>query len=338
MRAEHALDATRVDLEQREDAAEHGIHRWQQGYDVRETMREWGHLQSVLLRELDRYATEHPQLPPDVTSQAREMLAVLCMEGNCESAARYVHLHQAAAAGRVRDLEASLSAIQALEEERAELLREAAHDLRGSVGVIANTTALLAKTDVNTALRDRFNGLLQERIRSTSALLTSLVELARLEAGQDPIQFESFDVAKTIRDYCDLLRPLAADRNLFLRCAGPDSLPIEGDSLKLHRILQNLLSNALNATTRGGIVVRWSSSSTGTEAGAWTLSVEDTGTGFGPGSKSATGPSALPSGEGLGLSIVRRLCEVLRARVELQTAPGHGTTIRVVFPLRYAGT
>jgi signal transduction histidine kinase len=376
LRAEHALEAAHVDMEQRQDAANHGMHRWQQGYDIRETMREWGHLQSVVLGELDRYASDHPELEPGIMPAARAGLCTLCMEGNCESAARYVRLQQATAASRVRDLEASLNALQALENERAALLREAAHDLRGSVGVIANATALLARTEVDTPDRNRFHDLLQQRIRSMGALLTDLVDLARLEAGQDPLEIETFDVGERIREFCEVLRPAAADRGLFLKCEGPSTLIVEGDALKVQRIAQNLLLNALNATAQGGIVVQWSVG-TGTDAEHWTLSVQDTGPGFAlqsadrlrhalkrategardadcsaaaGASRSQAAPRAsalpaasdassatLPSGEGIGLSIVKRLCEVLRATIELETAPGAGTTIRLLFPLRYSG-
>lgn len=375
LRAEHALDAARADLDQRKDAAEHGMHRWQQGYDIRETMREWGHLQTVVLCELDRYAEEHPELEHGVMSGARARLSTLCMEGNCESAARYVKLQQAGAASRVRDLEASLSALQALENERAALLREATHDLRGSVSVIANATALVARTETSAPLHGHFYDLLQQRIRSMGALLTDLVDLARWEAGQDPPNVETFDAAERIREYCEVLRAIAADRGLFLKCEGPSTLCVEGDVLKLQRIVQNLLLNALNATERGGVVVQWS---LGSDKGRehWMLCVQDTGAGFALQSadalrhalkrategahdvearaagKSETGapprasvlPAAsnpnfasLPSGEGIGLSIIKRLCEVLRATIELETAPGQGTTIRIMFPLRYSG-
>lgn len=357
------------------------MHRWQQGYDIREAVREWGHLEAVIMRELDGYAATHPRLDPDVMPAAREVLMRLCADGTCESAARYVRLQQAEAAGRVRDLESSLRALQALEEERAKLLRETAHDLRGSVGVLASTTALLAKPQVAGPARERFHNLLQQRIGSISELLTDLVELARLEAGQSPLKIERFDAAERLREYCEMLRPAAAQRNLFLKWKGPRSLPVEGDSLKLQRIVQNLLLNALRATQQGGVVVRWSA---GKEKAArqWLLSIGDTGPGFalqatGPlrhalkrateaahhahearrgqahaGNRSrerkeaqtaddvlaaASGPGSatLPSGEGIGLSIVKRLCEVLGATLELETAPGHGTTIRMAFPVHY---
>ena len=376
LRAEHALEAMHVDLRQRRDAAEHGMHRWQQGYDIRETMREWGHLQAVIARELDAYAAGHPQLDFAVMRAAREILAALCMEGICESASRYVRLQQSEAASRVRDLEASLGALQSLENERARLLREAAHDLRGSVSVIASTSALLAKPTVQQAQREHFHDLLQQRIRSTASLLTDLVELARLEAGQDPLAIGAYDAAQRVREFCEILRPMATERNLFLKYEGPERLPVEGDVLKLQRIVQNLLLNALKATEEGGILVQWSAGE-GQPPRQWTLTVADSGPGLDAGSarpllralKSATESAhhssaaaaftpreipkqstadsqsasrhtdpATPSGEGIGLSIVKRLCEVLDATMEVETAPGRGTTFRIIFPSQYART
>lgn len=363
------------DRQQRRDAAEHGMHRWQQGYDIREAMREWGHLGAVIMQELEGYAASHPRLHTVVMPAARDLLVRLCLEGTCESVGRYVRLQQAEAASRVRDLESSLRALQALENERSKLLRETAHDLRGSVGVLASTTALLAHPEVDGPARDHFHDLLQKRIRSMGALLTDLVELARLEAGQSPLKIERFDAAQRLRDLCETLRPAAAARGLFLKSKGPKSLPVEGDQLKLQRIVQNLLLNALQATKQGGVVVHWSA---GKEKPArqWLLSIGDTGPGFalqsagplrhalkratdvareaetgtdrpeepaeskgsdvlaaGSSSESAT----LPSGEGIGLSIVKRLCDLAGATLELETAPGHGTTIRILFPMHYPG-
>jgi signal transduction histidine kinase len=375
LRSEQGHDRSRAERQQRHDAAEHGMHRWQQGYDIREAMREWGHLDSVIMRELDRYAAHAPQIAPEVMSIAREALVRLCMEGTCESATGYVLRQQAEAASRVRDLESSLRALQALEDERSKLLRETAHDLRGSVGVLASATAVLARPQVAGLTRDHFHGVLQQRIRSMGALLTDLVELARLEAGQNPLKIESFDAAQHLREWCEILRPVAAERNLFLNWKGPRSLSVQGDSLKLQRIVQNLLLNALKATQRGGVVVRWSTGK-GKDPRQWLLSIGDTGPGFalqsaGPlrhalkrGTDAAhqidagaadrsdesdvsdpvdvliagSGPGSaeLPSGEGIGLSIVKRLCEVLGATLELATAPGHGTTFRIAFPMRYA--
>lgn len=375
LRAEHALDAQRIELEQRESAAQHGLHRWQQGYDIREIMREWGHLQKVLLNEMEDYADAHPELRRQVMRSAREALTTVCVDGMSESIARYARLQQTDAVQRVRDLTESLDSLQGLENERATLLRQTAHDLRGSVGVIAAASAVLARPGVEESERARFYSMLQRRLQSVGTLLTDLVELARLEAGQDPLRIEAFDVAARLKEQCAMLRPLAEERNLSLECDGPDNLLVEGDPLKVQRIVQNLALNALRVTNRGGIRVRWG---TDTREGAqhWTLSIEDTGPGFNPraaGSfaeelKEATGdahamqgndrggaklhankppperagsadtPSAAktpPQGEGIGLSIVKRLCEVLGASLDLDSVAGQGSTFRIAFPLHY---
>ena len=373
LRAEGAPQAREAELRERKDAAEHGKHRWLQGYGIRETMREWGHLQSVMLREFEHYSAQHSDLGPETMTRACRVLADLCAEGNCESVSRYVEMQQAAAAARMRDLESSLQSLQSLENERATLLREAAHDLRGSIGVIANTTEILARPQVSGLERDRFYELLRQRIQSTGALLTDLLELARLEAGESPLKTERFNAAQRVREFCEILRPLAAARNLFLKYEGPPALPVEGDVLKLQRIVQNLLVNALQATQRGGVVVRCSAE-VGGALGHWMLSVEDTGPGFTlqaagvlrhelkratdeahrtehqaavrSGEKErepatvqpeAAGPAStvLPPSEGIGLSIVKRLCDVLGASLELETAPGRGSTFRITFPVRY---
>jgi light-regulated signal transduction histidine kinase (bacteriophytochrome) len=153
--------------------------------------------------------------------------------------------------------------------------------------------------------------------------------------------------------------------------------------VKVLRIAQNLVLNALKVTERGGIRVIWEerADSAGRQ---WVLCVQDTGPGFQPQSPSApleralrhataeahevdaragshnkasaaagggacasTEPAAtlksqsdpnastLPAGEGIGLSIVKRLCELLDASLELETAPGKGTTFRVLLPRVY---
>lgn len=350
-------------------AAEHGVHRWQQGFDQRQAMREWSHLQLCLLEELERYAANRPQTDPRVMAQARRALARLCGAGLVESAARYLRLQQAEAAARLRDLEQALHDLQRAERQRADGWRQAAHDLRGSVGIISNTSALLNR-DLGEPARSQFSQILQRGVSSLQTLLSDLIDVARLEAGQERRNVARFDAAHMLHDLCDTLRNAAAERNLFLRAQGPDSLPVSGDHAKVLRIAQNLMLNAFNATEQGGLSVLWEP-----REEHWVLCVQDTGPGFTRGSAAplehalqrateqshevgaraqAAGEtedsgSAAPmlrsqsghrapqilAGEGIGLSIVKRLCELLDASLELETAPGAGTTFRVIFPRNY---
>ncbi|HEY7641579.1 MAG TPA: sensor histidine kinase [Steroidobacteraceae bacterium] len=373
LRARSADEKAEARVEQKEWAAEHGTHRWQQGYQLTETMREWGHLQMAILAELERYGVQNPELEEDVLQVARRELVRLANDGVCASASRYTELQQSEAASRLYDLETALETLQTIEMDRAEGWRQAAHDLRGSAHVIVNASAVLNRENLPDAKRLEVSQTLSVAATSLNALLSDLLDHARLEAGHERRTIREFDVASAIKTFCESARSLAAERNLFLKCEGPATLLVQGDSVKIQRILQNLVLNALKATQSGGVRVTWEASES-PEANQWALCVQDTGPGLVASelpikrelkeategvreveddtahppdeslqatapptltSKSAAGAARQPVGEGIGLSIVKRLCELLDASIELQTASGQGTTFRVIFPLRY---
>ena len=101
-----ATSGRRPPQDQREGAAGHGMHRWQQGYRQREAMREWRHLHLCLVDELEAFSLAHPETVAEAMSAARRALAELCSDGVCESADQYQQLQRSEAAGRVRELDA----------------------------------------------------------------------------------------------------------------------------------------------------------------------------------------------------------------------------------------
>lgn len=358
---------------QSQRVCDHGLQRWQQGYQLRELVREWGHLQISVADELDRYAGNHPELEPSVMPTVRRAWAQLCADGVADSATQYWRLHQAESAGHVNDLETALAALHTLERARAEAWRTAAHDLRGSVTVVKGATTLLQ--DVGTGLsepvRVEVADMLSKSVASLHEMLTDLLSLARLEAGHEQRELTTFDAASLLRDFCEASQTTAMDRGLFLKMSGPRTLPVEGDKTKVLRILQNLLLNAIKYTTSGGVSVTWGLDR-GRDTDRWTFSVQDTGPGIdengeaplaqelhdatnaaddateantdrrrdiAPASTLASASEALPQaqqpGEGVGLSIVKRLCELLDAGLELATKPGQGSTFRVILPRSY---
>jgi signal transduction histidine kinase len=360
--------------EQKESASEHGLHRWQQGYDQPETMCEWGHLHLCLLQELDNFQALNADVAPVVMQMARRDLVQLCSDGVSASASRYAHLQQREAATRVVELEAALAQLQELERARAEAWREAAHDLRGRAHAIASASAVLTRDGVPEQHRSRFSEMLRLGVGSLNKLLGDLMDQARLEAGHERRQITHFDVATVLKEYCDTTRPVAADKGLFLVARGAEPLMVDGDSAKIQRIVQNLVLNALKVTESGGVKVTWEASENERRP-QWTLCVQDTGPGFKRGSatplarvlkhatdeaheveqrntaRGETTPHAEPAptlpsqtpaspglaraGEGIGLSIVKRLCEMLDASLELESTEGEGTTFRIIFPRRY---
>ena len=252
----------------------------------------------------------------------------------------------------MRDLEAALEDIRAIERSRAELWQQAAHDLRGNLGVVSNVTHGLAFSDLPPERRTTFLDLLRNNVGALHRLLDDVTDLARLHAGQEIRRVAPFDAADVLRRLCDDLRPVAEGKGLYLRIEGLSSLPVEGDAVKIQRIGQNLLLNALKYTITGGVVVSWADTAA-RDDGRWVLAIQDSGPGFhaGPGAPLVSALSATPGeapvaphdsrparqlhGEGLGLAIVKRLCELLDASLELDTDPGKGTTVRVLAPRRY---
>ena len=359
--------------QERKEIAEHGLQRWQQGYGLRDLTREWSCLQRCSMEELESYALAHPDLEPNVMPAARRALSELCWDGISDSTTQFWRLDQAEAAGRLRELEAALSTLNELERARAENWREAAHDLRGSLTVVKSATAMLQEDGVTEPVRVRFFDLLQRGVSSLHEMLEDLMNLARLEAGHEQRIVAPFDAGVLLADFCTSNLPLAQARGLTLEMRGPASLMVEGDRAKIQRIVQNLLLNALKYTRKGGVTVTWSAGED-LDSRDWTFSVQDTGPGLETGasaplarqiseatqitqkinhaelqgqeeghiSVAATAPAqgeslapTLQPGEGVGLSIVKRLCELLDASLELETTPGKGSTFRVIAPSRY---
>ncbi|MEO5881682.1 MAG: HAMP domain-containing sensor histidine kinase [Caldimonas sp.] len=354
-----SAEARRRRSEETRNAQAHGLQRWQQGYDLHEVTREWGALHLCLVTELEHYFATHPTAS-ELQADARLTLAWFVSEAASESAAQYFRLERLEAAGAVRDLEAALENVRALEHSRAELWQQAAHDLRGNLGVVSNVAHGLSLGDLPEERRESFLGLLQNNVGALHRLLDDVTDLARLHAGQEVRRVAPFDAADVLGRLCDDLRPVAEAKNLYLKVHGAATLPVEGDAVKVRRIAQNLLLNALKYTESGGVLVSWGDT-VARDDGRWMLTIEDTGPGFhaGPGAPLVgalnTTPGEAPlqagktgdadgdprpvhqaHGEGLGLAIVKRLSEILNATLELDSEPGKGTTVRVLVPMAYS--
>ena len=372
--ARSQADAVEAAENQKELAAGHGLHRWHHGYYQQEVMREWGHLHLCLVAELEEYDAAHPDVAHEVMAFARLTLAQLCSDGVNESASRYARLQQVEAAGRLRDLEQALAQLKELERQRADAWREAAHDLRGKLGVVKTVSEILTDDRLPEENQREIRTMLHQGVESLHALLEDLIVLSRLDAGHDRRNITRFDAGAMLRELCAAMKTAAKERNLFLESGGPDSFIVEGDSVKTQRIAQNLLLNAIKYTEKGGVKVGWSEVAPQTYE-RWMLYVQDTGPGLEDGSvtllaqvikesteevqivdqeaekagqdstfvapaptlpsESEHRPDYQPPGEGIGLSIVKKLCELLDASLEFETERGKGSTFRVIFPRRY---
>lgn len=365
-------EAQAADIEKTQQEVKHGLHRWQQGYRLPEVLHEWGHLQLCLFEELEAFAATHADFERETLVEANRQMINFVNEAISESADQYARMQQAEAAGHVRDLDSALAAVKQIERHRATLIHQAVHDLRGNVQSITTAADGLGETALTEDERSQLATLIHQGVQSVTGMLGELMELARLEAGHERVEITTFDAAVLVTELGNTNRPIARERGLFLKLDGPQPLSVESDPGKVRRLLQNLLLNALKYTRQGGVMVSW-----GEEKENWWLMVKDTGPGIlaGPsapmvvGIKEATAsaresdektaasegeisqvltepedaPTAMPRfhqqpGEGIGLSIVKRLCELLDASLEMASSAETGTTFRVVLPRHYQAT
>ncbi len=376
LQADDAASKAAAVAEQKGDAAAHGLHRWQQGFDLSEVTRELGLLNQCVVAEIERYAVAHPEVGLDSMAEARRIWAEICGVAVSSSTSQYFKLQQVEAAGHVADLEQAHETLRLLERERAVLWQQAAHDLRGNLGVVVMATAGLTSARPTEDARAKLLASLDRNVRALHRLLEDVTSLARLQGGQEVRSLAPMDAGRVMREVAEAMQTYADERSLALDFDGPERLDVTGDAIKIRRIVQNLAFNAIKYTRDGGVLVRWGEPGP-RDPDRWFVEVQDTGPGFAEGPRAAlasvlgvaTGlakdmhehakrgeilhadrtETALPSvpavpsaaytqpGEGIGLSIVKRLCTLLDATIEFHSEPGQGTTFRVLLPRQYPG-
>jgi signal transduction histidine kinase len=323
------------DRMERRPAEKHGEHRWEEGYSLVETLDEWRHLDECLRDELVQWCAECVDVSVQAALSASAAIAAFIGEGMHASAHRYAELQRAEASRRAGELQAALEEVRTLEFDRVSTWRQALHDVRGRVGAISNASTLVKRPDASLETQQRSLEALEQGLVGLREMLNELTGLARLEAKAEPLRVSTFDISELLNGLGTSLQPTAVARGLLLETDGPERLEVQGDPVKVQRIAQNLLQNALKYTDSGGVSVHWCADPDAPDA-RWILSVEDTGGGLEPGAGQRSAPGVLRTeSEGLGLAIVRRLCELLQARLAIETASTGGTAVRVIFPSRY---
>lgn len=216
---------------------------------------------------------------------------------------------------------------------REKLMLTITHDIKAPAGSIIGYIDLLIRL-----VQDRRQQFYLHNMKSSANhlldLITSLLDYHRLEAGKmdiHPVTFNPHELFESI--YTSFL-PGAEKKQLTLNFEEniPRTLNLEGDPFRIRQIAENLISNALKFTSQGNITIQ-----VDYEQNRFTFRVEDTGCGMSIQEQqrvfqaftrlqSAQGQE----GFGLGLSITKKLVELLNGEITIESAPGKGSMFQVV--------
>jgi len=228
------------------------------------------------------------------------------------------------------------------EQLRRDMVHDVAHELRTPV------------TNIRCQLEAMQDGLIKpdalgiasalEEIQTLSQLVDDLQDLAQADAGQLRLAKTSVDPIAELRRAAQLVERQASAKQIRIRVdAAQSAATVNADVTRLRQILNNLLSNALAYTPRGGEVAL-AGRFTGAE---FEVEVRDTGPGIAPEHLERvfdrfyrTDPSRSreTGGTGLGLAIVRRLVELHGGRVWAENTPGRGACLKLVLPVEQASS
>lgn len=235
-----------------------------------------------------------------------------------------------------RELEKAKSYAENLLVAREKLMLTITHDIKAPAGSIIGYIDLLIRL-VNDRRQQFYLSNMKSSAQHLLALVTSLLDYHRLEAGKMDLHPVAFNPHELLTDIYNSFLPLAEKKQLQLDFKEklPETLTLEGDPFRIRQIVENLLSNALKFTAAGGITLQAEY-----HGNQFVFCVSDTGCGMTASEqerifKEFTRLSSAQGQEGfgLGLSITRKLVELLLGRIDIESAPRKGSTFKVSMPL-----
>jgi two-component system OmpR family sensor kinase len=241
-----------------------------------------------------------------------------------------------------RDLDSRATALAASDRARRQLLADVSHELMTPLSAIRGYVETLGMADVplDPDTRKRYLDIVEQETHKLEAIIGDLLDLARLEGGGDRLRAEPVAVEDLFERIADRHQPVLRDRSITIDFNIAAGTPrIRGDAARLEQALQNVAANAIRHTPSGGHVMLTAS---GADDGV-RITVHDTGPGI-PAEHlprvfdrfykvdAARAGTAVPSGSGLGLSIVRTIIERHGGTIRAANAPEGGALFELHLP------
>jgi len=242
------------------------------------------------------------------------------------------------------ELEMQSRQVEEANRLKSEFLSNMSHELRtplNSVMALSRVLMIQAKDKLS---KEEINYLeiIERNGKHLLSLINDILDLSRIEAGRMDIKPKLFSIRSTIETIMERLEPVGEEKGIEMNQEIQDNLPqIESDEQKVHKILQNLLGNAVKFTEKGYVTVFAHS-----DADKFYIEVADTGIGMSNEDLSyifeefrqVDGTFSRPyNGAGLGLAIAYKTAKILGGDLSVKSAPGKGSTFILTLPLKWPG-
>jgi len=242
---------------------------------------------------------------------------------------------------RTAELREKTRLLEEANQHKSEFLANMSHELRTPLNAIIGFSEVLSARLCGplTPKQEEYLNDICASGELLLALINDILDLSKIEAGHMELELSTFDLPETLSGTMTLVRERAQTHDVQLSLdVDPNLSDIVADERKVRQMVLNLLSNAVKFTPAGGKV----DLSARLDAGELQIRVRDTGVGIAPQDqplvfeefRQVGGDDARHEGTGLGLALTRRFAELHGGRVELESAPGEGSTFTVRIPSR----
>jgi PAS domain S-box-containing protein len=239
-------------------------------------------------------------------------------------------------------LEAKTKAEQQ-EKLKSDFLANMSHEIRTPLTSILGQAQLLAREPLNPRHREMISKM-QDAGDSLMRIIDDILDYSRIEAGQLRIEPQPFRLADLLAKIQDLHGWMASQKGISLEVAPAPSLAglLLGDSFRIEQVMNNLVNNAIKFTPSGHVAVNAKVLSVQQDRCLLRLEVQDTGQGisaeflprlFVPFYQADSGSSRRFGGSGLGLSISKRLAELMGGLIGVESTPGRGSLFWLEIPM-----